>query len=67
MGLSAVDQLLALILDGGGSYFTRMLAIGFTEEEIAEARDEARRAGHTEPTGLGADRLTAAGRARATR
>jgi hypothetical protein len=65
MGLSALDQLLVLVLEGGASYFTRMLAFGFTEEEIGEAFDEARRAGYTESTGLGADRLTEAGRNRA--
>lgn len=50
---------------GGGSYFTRMLALGVTEEEIGEAFNEARRAGFTEATGLSADRLMEAGRARA--
>lgn len=65
MGLTAVDQLLVLLLEGRGSYFTRMLAFGFTEEQVGEAFDEARRAGYTEATGLGADRLTDQGLARA--
>lgn len=42
MRLSAVDHLLVFLLEGGGSYFTRMLALGFTEDEIGKAWDEAR-------------------------
>jgi hypothetical protein len=63
--MSALDQLLAFLLEGKGSYFTRMLSAGFAEDEIHEAFDGARRDGYTESTGLGADRLTEAGRARA--
>ncbi len=42
-----------------------MSAAGYTEDQIREAWDEARREGLTEATGLGADKLTEAGRARA--
>jgi hypothetical protein len=37
---------------------------GHTQEEISTAWREARRAGHTEATGLGMDWLTVAGKAR---
>jgi hypothetical protein len=30
--MSAVDQLLVLLLEGAGSYFTKMLSAGFTED-----------------------------------
>jgi hypothetical protein len=40
-------------------------ADGYTEAEILEAWTEARAAGYTESTGLGRDRLTEAGKARA--
>jgi hypothetical protein len=39
-----------------------MMALGFSEEEMREAWDEARAAGFTESTGLGQDRLTENGR-----
>lgn len=38
---------------------------GHTQDEISAAWREARQAGYTESTGLGMDRLTAAGKARA--
>jgi hypothetical protein len=63
--MSAVDQLLVLLLEGEGSYFTTMLAMGFSDTEIHNAFDQARRLGYTEATGLGADRLTEIGRRRA--
>jgi hypothetical protein len=59
--------LLVFLLDGGGSYLTKMLSAGFTDEEVSKAFDEARSAGYTKATGLGADRLTEAGRLRASR
>jgi hypothetical protein len=63
--MSALDQLLVFLLGSRGSYFTRMLDSGCTAEEVTEAFNEARRAGYTEATGLGADRLTDVGRSRA--
>jgi len=41
-----------------------MRAAGYTQEQISEAWREVRRAGLTEATGLGIDRLTEDGRAR---
>ena len=40
-------------------------AAGHTQDEISAGWREARSAGYTESTGLGMDRLTPAGRARA--
>ena len=40
-------------------------AAGHTQDEISAAWNFARSTGYTDSTGLGADRLTAAGRARA--
>jgi hypothetical protein len=40
------------------------MAAGFTEDEVRGAWNFARSTGYTEATGLGADRLTAAGRTR---
>jgi hypothetical protein len=42
-----------------------MRAMGYTQDQISEAWTEARRLRFTESTGLGADRLTDAGRSRA--
>ena len=41
------------------------MAVGYTEDEVRGAWNLARAAGYTESTGLGMDRLTAAGKARA--
>ena len=67
MGLSAFDQLLALLLQGKSRVAAQMMSAGFSEDEIREAWDEARAAGFTESTGLGQDRLTEDGRARASK
>lgn len=58
MGLSAVDQLLVFLLDGKRRVAAEMMSVGFPEDEMREAWDQARAAGFTESTGLGQDRLT---------
>ena len=64
MGLTAFDQLLALLLQGKSRVAALMMAAGFSEDEIREAWDRARDGGFAESTGLGQDRLTNAGRRR---
>ena len=61
----AVDTLLLLLLEDTRNVPARMAAAGFSEDEIRGAWNYARAAGYTEATGLGQDRLTEAGRARA--
>jgi hypothetical protein len=64
--MELVDQLLAILAGhnpGGAS--RQLMAAGYTEDEIRGAWNFARNAGYTESTGLGADRLTPAGKARA--
>jgi hypothetical protein len=63
--MSAVDQLLTVLLEGKGRVSEQMRIAGYTEDGVMEAWDQARAAGFTESTGLGADRLTEKGRARA--
>ena len=64
--LGVVDQRLAILDGTNGSGATRQLiAAGHSEDEVRGAWNFARAAGYTEPTGLGMDRLTPAGRARA--
>ena len=65
--MTAVDQLLMLLLDGKGRIVDHLRLAGFTEDEVMEAWDQGRAAGFTESTGLGQDRLTEKGRARALR
>jgi hypothetical protein len=65
--MSAVDQLLVFLLEGGRTVLDRMAAAGYNEDQIREAWDEAREAGFTESSGLGQDRLTEKGRARASK
>ena len=43
----------------------QLMAVGHGEDEVRGAWNFARAAGYTESTGLGADRLTPAGKARA--
>ena len=64
--MELVDQLL-VVLAGPNSQRAsqQLMAAGHTEDEIRGAWNFARSAGYTESTGLGADRLTPAGRARA--
>lgn len=66
--MELVDQLLA-ILAGPDSRLAsqQLMAAGHTEDEVRGAWNFARAAGFTEPTGLGADRLTEAGRRRASK
>ncbi|HJQ94970.1 MAG TPA: hypothetical protein VJ935_04585 [Acidimicrobiia bacterium] len=63
--MSAVDTLLALLVEDTRNIPARMRAAGFGETELLEAWDKARKLGFTESTGLGQDRLTEAGRAKA--
>lgn len=62
--MSAVDTLLALLVDDSRNIVARMAAAGFSDAEPRAAWNYARQAGYTEATWLGADRLTASGRAR---
>lgn len=64
MAITIVDQLLICLLDQAGNVPMAMRAAGYTQDQISEAWREARRAGYTEATGLGMDRLTEDGRAR---
>ena len=66
MGLSAVDQLLVFLLEGKRRIAEELTSLGFSEDEMRDAWDQARAAGFTESTGLGQDRLTEKGRARAS-
>ena len=65
MELTIVDQLLIYLVEEPRNVPMAMRAAGHTQDEISAAWREARRAGYTETTGLGMDRLTAAGKARA--
>ncbi|MBA3361753.1 MAG: hypothetical protein H0T94_09865 [Acidimicrobiia bacterium] len=63
--MELVDQLLAILAGPNPGTASRLLmAAGYTEDEVRGAWNFARSAGYTESTGLGADRLTAAGKAR---
>ena len=64
--MELVHQLLAILAGTDPGMASRQLmAAGHTEDEVRGAWNYARSAGYTESTGLGADRLTPAGRARA--
>lgn len=65
MELTIVDQLLICLVDQARNVPMTMRSAGHTQEQISEVWREARRAGYTEATGLGMDRLTEAGRKRA--
>jgi hypothetical protein len=65
MGLFAVDQLLLFLLEDNRNVAARMAAAGYSEDEIRGAWHYAREAGFTESSGLGQDRITEVGRARA--
>jgi hypothetical protein len=64
--MSAVDQLLVFLLEGKDRVSDQMRLVGYTEDEVMEAWDQARAAGFTESTGLGQDRLTESGRLQAS-
>ena len=72
-GLPGEDEMaerlrrLLLILTGPdrSSATRQLMTAGYTEDEVRGAWNFARAAGYTESTGLGADRLTSAGKARA--
>lgn len=64
--MELVDRLLAILAGPHPRYATQQLmAAGYLEDEVRGAWNFARNAGFTESTGLGADRLTPAGKARA--
>jgi hypothetical protein len=64
--MELVDLLLSILAGPNPRYATQQLmAAGLSEDEVRGAWNFARAAGYTESTGLGADRLTAAGKARA--
>ncbi len=66
MERSVIDQLLLALTGSNSGPATRQLtSAGYTEEEIRAAWNAARASGFTESTGLGQDRLTDIGRARA--
>ena len=58
----ASAQLLAFLVEDRRNIPEHMAAAGYTEDEVRGAWNYCRQAGFTEPTGLGADRLTEAGR-----
>ena len=64
--MELVDQLLAILAGPNPRYaLQQLMAAGHSEDEVRGAWNYARSAGFTESSGLGADRLTAAGKARA--
>jgi hypothetical protein len=65
MDVTIIDQLLILLVDEPRTVTREIRALGHTEEEISAAWREARRLGFVQSTGLGMDRLTSAGQARA--
>lgn len=65
MELTIVDRLLVCLVDQPRNVPMTLRAAGYTQDEISTAWREARTAGYTESTGLGMDRLTPAGKARA--
>ena len=60
-----VDQLLIYLVEEPRNVPMAMRAAGHTQDEISAAWREALSAGYTESTGLGMDRLTPGGKARA--
>ena len=64
--MELVDRLLAILAGPNPRLASQQLmAAGHTEDEVRGAWNFARSAGFTESSGLGADRLTEAGRKRA--
>ena len=63
--MELVDRLLAILAGPNpGMARRQLMAAGYSEDEVRGAWNYARSAGYTESTGLGADWLTEAGRAR---
>ncbi len=61
-----VDQVLTILAGPNpGAASRQLMGAGYAEDEVRGAWNFARAAGYTESTGLGTDRLTPAGRARA--
>ena len=67
MELTIVDQLLIYLVEEPRNVPMAMRAAGHRQDEISVAWREAPSAGYTESTGLGMDRLTPAGKARASK
>ena len=65
MELSLVDRLVLCLFDQVRNAPMAMRDAGYTQDEVSGAWREARAAGYTESSGLGRDRLTPAGKARA--
>jgi hypothetical protein len=65
--LTIVDRLLVTLFDKSRNVPMAMREAGHTQDEISAAWREARAARFTESTGLGMERLTAAGKARAAK
>ena len=65
MELTILDRLLATLFDKPHNVPMAMREAGYSQDEVSAAWREARSAGYTESTGLGMDRLTPAGKARA--
>ena len=64
--MPAVDTLLTLLVEDTRNIAAGMAAAGYSEDETRGAWNYARKAGYTKATGLGQDRLTEKGRARAS-
>ena len=63
--MELLDELLAILAGPNPGFASQQLhAAGYGEDEVRGAWNFARAAGYTESTGLGADRLTSAGRRR---
>lgn len=65
MELTIVDQLLIFLVDKPRNVPMAMREAGHSQDEISSAWREGRTSGFTESTGLGMDRLTSVGKARA--
>ena len=64
--MELVDQLLAILAGPNPGFASQQLyTAGFAEDKVRGAWNFARAAGYTTSTGLGEDRLTMAGKARA--
>lgn len=64
MEFTIVDRLVVCLYEQARDVPMVMRDAGYTQDEVSAAWREARAAGHTESSGLGRDRLTAAGKER---